>query len=169
MKPLLASLLVLFGCGSFSQIMSQELSSPAFTKTVNGLLKQTVPLMTVKELAARQDEVVILDSRPEEEHEVSEIKGASRVGYRDFDPEKVKDLPKDKPVVVYCSVGYRSERIGEKLQALGFQEVYNLYGGIFEWFNEGLPVFDPEDGTEVDKVHPYDRDWGQWVEPRTKD
>lgn len=168
MRYFFLSLLFLLSCGFASPLMSQELSSPAFTKTVDGLLERSVPLMTVKELAERQEEVVILDSRPAKENEVAQIKGARRVGYRDFDPSKVADLPKDKPVVVYCSVGYRSEKIGEKLQALGFTQVYNLYGGIFEWFNEGQPVFDPQ-GQEVDKVHPYDRNWGQWLEPREKE
>ena len=46
--------------------------------------------------------------------------GTSRVGFKDFDLSMVDDLPKDAIIVTYCSVGYRSERIGEKLKKAGF-------------------------------------------------
>ena len=70
-------------------------------------------------------------------------------------------------MVVYCTVGYRSERIGEKLQKMGFQDVHNLYGGITEWVNQGHKVVDPE-GNETPKVHTYSKDWGKWLKEGEK-
>jgi rhodanese-related sulfurtransferase len=61
-----------------------------------------------------------------------------------FSEEVVADLPREAPVIVYCSVGYRSEKIGEKLQKLGFQNVHNLYGGIFQWKNDGFEVLNAQ-------------------------
>jgi hypothetical protein len=67
---------------------------------------------------------------------------------------------KSIPLVVYCSVGVLSEDIGEKLEALGYTNVKNLYGGIFEWKNKGYPVID-NNGKDTRKVHAYNKRWGQ--------
>lgn len=96
-----------------------------------------------------------------DEHAVSRFDNARWVGYDEFKLDRVKDLPKDAPIVVYCSVGYRSEKITEDLQAAGFTNVRNLYGGIFEWVNSGHPVVDDSGPTE--HVHAYDRSWGRWL------
>jgi 3-mercaptopyruvate sulfurtransferase SseA len=68
-------------------------------------------------------------------------------------------LASDTPIVVYCSVGYRSAGVVQALQAQGFSEVYNLKGSIFRWANEGRPVV--RNGEPVSAVHPYDASWGQ--------
>jgi len=65
--------------------------------------------------------------------------------------------------LVYCSVGYRSERIGEHLLELGFTDVHNLYGGIFEWINKGYGVMNSK-GQWVERVHGYSPSWGKWIE-----
>jgi hypothetical protein len=64
-------------------------------------------------------------------------------------------------VVVYCSVGYRSEKIAARLREMGFLEVYNLYGGLFEWVNRGNPVYRNEQATRA--VHGYSWTWGIWL------
>jgi 3-mercaptopyruvate sulfurtransferase SseA len=68
---------------------------------------------------------------------------------------------RQQTVVVYCSVGYRSERVGERLKALGFRDVRNLYGGIFQWVNEGRPVYNATGPTR--QVHPYSALWSTWL------
>lgn len=73
------------------------------------------------------------------------------------------DIPKDAKIVLYCSVGYRSEKIGEKLQKMGYTDVNNLFGSLFEWVNRGYKVVD-KDGNETQKVHTYNKDWSQWVD-----
>jgi hypothetical protein len=64
--------------------------------------------------------------------------------------------------VVYCTVGVRSEKVGEKLKAAGYQNVRNLYGSIFEWVNQGNPVVDNQ-GKPTQQVHAYSRVWGVWL------
>lgn len=154
---LLIPILALSACGDGH-------ADSEFEEMLDGLLKGSAPAIRARQLLEREDGVVLLDARPKEEFDVAHLKDARRVGFDDFDPASVKDLPKDKPVVVYCSVGYRSEKIGEKLKALGFTNVSNLRGGIFDWYNLGLPVFNAEG--ETDRVHPYDKKWGRWVKER---
>ena len=84
-----------------------------------------------------------------------------------FTTKSLADIPKDAILVVYCSIGYRSEKIGERLKKEGFSKVYNLYGGIFEWCNRGYEIVDKEE-KKTSKVHAYDRDWGRWVEKGDK-
>ena len=79
----------------------------------------------------------------------------------------VSDLPRDTSVVVYCAVGYRSEKIGEKLQEMGFKNIRKLYGGIFAWKNSGHVVVDPS-GHPTDSVHAYDSNWSRWLWNGTK-
>jgi len=64
--------------------------------------------------------------------------------------------------VVYCSLGIRSETIAHKLIKKGYTNVYNLYGGIFEWKNNDFVVLDTE-GSETEKVHAFNKNWGKWL------
>ena len=86
------------------------------------------------------------------------------MGFRDFDIDRVtRAIPsRDTPLVVYCSIGVRSEKIGEKLKEAGYKKVYNLYGGIFKWKNSGNPVVD-SNGEPTEKVHAYSRYWGRFL------
>tara|TARA_R100000306_G_scaffold10202_2_gene12985 strand:- start:358 stop:858 length:501 start_codon:yes stop_codon:yes gene_type:complete len=139
-------------------------------KNVDELLEayntRSVPYISVEELRMFQmnDAVTVLDAREPEEFAVSHIKSAINVGYNDFTSEEkqLQNLNKNIPVVVYCSVGIRSEKIGEKLKKAGFTKVKNLYGGIFEWKNKGYPVFDSA-GKETENVHAFSKPWSQYL------
>lgn len=109
---------------------------------------------------------LFLDAREPREYEVSHIEGARCVGYDEFDLDSISDLDKSQPIVVYCSVGYRSEKIGEKLQDAGFTNVYNLYGGIFHWINTDHPVV--SNTGETNAVHAFNKKWGKWLEKGDK-
>lgn len=138
-----------------------------FEEKVNGLLKETVPFIKTDELQSIQNEVVILDTRTPEEYEISHLNGAKFIDYDHFKAKDVKEIPKDAEVVVYCSIGYRSERIGEKLQKLGYSNVKNLYGGIFDWKNKEQEVVNM-DGSPTDSVHTYNKTWSKWLLKGTK-
>ena len=129
------------------------------------LLSTEVPFKDVYEiedLSAFQ----LLDAREKEEFEVSHLKNAIWVGYEDFNLDRLENLDKQKPTLVYCSVGYRSEKITQKLLNEGFNQVYNLYGGIFEWANAGKPVY--QNTKQVKQVHAYDKVWGVWLNTEEK-
>ncbi len=150
----------------FAQCNGQTVKSNTYNVTLKALLSHTVPEISVDSLVKIKEEVTLLDAREIKEYKVSHIENALYVGYDHFDSTAVQALDKHKPVVVYCSVGYRSEKISERLQKMGFENVSNLYGGIFEWKNQGNPVVNEEGKTE--KVHAYNRTWGVWLKKGEK-
>ncbi|MEP6936621.1 MAG: rhodanese-like domain-containing protein [Chthoniobacterales bacterium] len=109
----------------------------------------------------KRPQPVLLDVRTRPEYEVSHLHGAQQVD-PDASAEAIKIL-RDKPIVTYCSVGYRSGAFAKKLQDAGYKNVQNMSGSIFEWANEGHPV--ERNGRQVDKVHPYNAKWGKLLKP----
>jgi len=144
-------------------IYTNCMSQPDFDSKVKSLISESVPLITASELKQKikSTELIILDTRSKEEYDVSHIDGAIFVDYDDFEEGMVSGLDKNKEVVVYCSVGYRSEKVGEELQDLGFKNVNNLFGGIFGWKNNGNDVVCKTGVT--DSVHTYNRSWSKWL------
>lgn len=110
--------------------------------------------ISTADLAKSQIKPVLLDVRTAAEFEVSHLSGAQRV---DPDASSVA-LPKDTPIVTYCSVGYRSAKLAQRLQEAGFTNVRNLEGSIFQWANEERPIENARGPSE--KVHPYNKKWG---------
>lgn len=115
----------------------------------------------VKADAVNLSTTVILDTREKNEFEVSRLKNAVWIGYDDFEISRIDSIKKDQEIIVYCSVGYRSSKIGEELIESGYKNVKNLYGGIFQWANENRPVYN--DSTQTRKVHVYNRKWGRFL------
>ena len=109
---------------------------------------------------------VLLDVRAPDEYEVSHLRGARRALTEAEAVDALRGARKDERIVVYCSVGLRSARLARALQARGFTNVYNLEGSIFQWANEGRPVY--RDGREVQRVHPYDEHWGALLDARLR-
>ncbi len=133
-----------------------------FDKTIANWLSFTVPTVSPNDVK-KMNNTLLLDAREREEYDVSHLPNAVFIGYKNFEKNTLADIPKDKPIVVYCSIGYRSEKIGEKLQKMGYTKVYNLYGSIFEWVNEGNLVVDNQ-GNTTKKVHTFNKSWSKWVE-----
>ncbi len=140
-------------------------------KSLDKLLKtynsQSIPYISVEELRMLQmnDTVVILDTRETNEFLVSHIASSINVGFNDFssEEEQLQQLGKSAPIIVYCSVGIRSEQIGEKLKKAGFTNVRNLYGGIFEWKNKNYSVIDST-GVETENVHTFSKMWSKYLQ-----
>lgn len=104
---------------------------------------------------------ILLDTREPKEYQVSHLKQAINVGYDDFNADSVGFLDKKDTIVVYCSVGYRSSIIAEKMKKIGYDHVMNLRGGIFEWVNRKKPVYQGD--LRVNKIHTYNKNWGKFV------
>ena len=156
MKNILYILLILFATQSVAQ------------KTLSDLLKihnqRSIPYISVQELAMPKTKAIILDAREIKEYNVSHLKNAIYVGYDFFvvDSVQQKIQNKEAKIVVYCSLGIRSEDIGEKIKKAGYTNVYNLYGGIFEWKNNNYKVFN-SDGKETENVHTFSKEWSKWL------
>lgn len=136
-------------------------------KSISKLLKkynsESIPYISVQELAMPDSDAILLDSREIKEYETSHIKDAIQVGYDHFNIETVEKLitDKTKTIVIYCSIGIRSEDIGEKLKAAGYTNVFNLFGGIFEWKNTEFKIYNEEG--ETDEVHTFSKEWSKWL------
>lgn len=126
------------------------------------LVTDKVPKVSAREAHAAKATVLFLDTRSKDEYNISHIEGARLIEYPHFSLHAVGDLSKEQPLIVYCSIGKRSGEIGEKLLSAGFTHVKNLYGGLFEWINQGYGVVDAE-GRETDQVHTYSQSWGNWL------
>lgn len=142
-------------------------------KSIDKLLQQhnknSVPYITVQELATSKTETVILDSRELKEYKTSHLKNAIHIGYDHFKIENVqKKIPnKNTKIVVYCSVGIRSETIGDSLKKAGYKNVQNLYGGIFEWKSNDFAVYNANE-KETDSIHTYNKTWSKWLKKGIK-
>lgn len=154
-KPILLILFIMSFFSSFSQV-----ESTAYNLMLKTLLSNSVTQITVEE--ASKTRGVFLDARERKEFDVSHIKEATWVGYDNFELKRLPSLQKNEPIIIYCSVGYRSEKIGEVLIKEGYTKVFNLYGGIFEWINQNKPVVDNHN-QPTKQVHAYSKTWGIWL------
>ncbi|WP_142785171.1 rhodanese-like domain-containing protein [Changchengzhania lutea] len=156
MKKLIVFLFIGFSSSGFSQ------------KTLSKLLKvyndESIPYISVEDLKTGKEPVILMDSREQKEYKTSHLKNAIHVGYTHFKIDSVqKTIPnKESKIVVYCSVGVRSESIADSLKKVGYNNVYNLFGGIFEWKNNDLPVYNAEE-KETDTVHTFSKEWSKWL------
>ena len=127
-----------------------------------------VPHMTTSRLAAllgkERSSIVLLDARSLEEYEVSHLKGAVNTESIRAALDVLAEFEPELTVVVYCSVGYRSSELADRLLEHGRDSVFNLEGSIFRWANEGRPVYRADE--RVNEVHSYDDRWGRLLQRR---
>lgn len=107
---------------------------------------------------------LVLDARTAAEYQVSHLRDAVYINPGRPSLRPLRGRAKNDPIVVYCSVGYRSARVAHWLAGQGYTNVRNLSGSLFQWANEDRPVF--RDGRPALQVHPYDRRWGLLLESR---
>lgn len=107
-------------------------------------------------MLADESPPLLLDVRTHAEIVVSTLPGAIA-----HDP--AQPLPRERLIVVYCSLGWRSAAVAEDLAAEGY-DARNLEGGIFAWANEGRAVVRGD--ASVTQVHPFDRLWAYWLDDR---
>ncbi len=156
MKQVLFLIFTLLSIVGFSQETLSELLTIQNTKGI--------PYITVQELAMPKTKAIILDARELEEYNVSHIKKAIFVGYNSFQIDLIKNKlsNKNETIVVYCSLGIRSETIANRLKKAGYNNVFNLYGGIFEWKNNNFKIYNSE-GKETDNIHAFSKEWSKWL------
>jgi rhodanese-related sulfurtransferase len=111
----------------------------------------------------RQPQPVLLDARTDAEFQLSHIRGALPIDPYRPSLKGLEGMARDSPVVVYSSAGYRGARVATWLAKAGYTRVQNLAGGVFQWANEGRPLF-REESRPTAMVHPYNRRWGMLLE-----
>jgi hydroxyacylglutathione hydrolase len=99
-------------------------------------------VLTVHELKAKIDrgeQLTILDDRGENEWNAGHIEGAQHI-YVGHIQERMVDIPKDKPVAMFCNVGHRAGLGASILLREGCREVYNVLGSMTAWKAAGYPI-----------------------------
>lgn len=108
--------------------------------------KAGVPEITVedlKSLMGKKEEFFLLDVREPDEFEFARIPGAHLIPLGQV-PDRLAEIPKDKPVVVHCKSGVRSARAVAFLIRSGYTLVANLADGIDAWserIDPGVPRY----------------------------
>ncbi|MCF6178873.1 MAG: rhodanese-like domain-containing protein [Geopsychrobacter sp.] len=116
---------VLFVCLSLSVAQAsvvQNIDAPAAQKLLRG-----------------NSAVYLLDVRTLQEYFDVRLAGAHLIPI-DSIAKRIAEIPKDKPLLVYCAVGSRSSQVAEYLADKGYVSVYNLSGGIWAWQLRNFPV-----------------------------
>jgi len=98
-----------------------------------------------KQLLAKEQKVLVLDVRSEEEFAEGHLPQAVRIGISEKDfVERVKKVAAlDQPVLVYCGVGGRSAKAIKALREAKFTQLHELKGGITAWQEEKQPLTNP--------------------------
>jgi rhodanese-related sulfurtransferase len=92
-----------------------------------------------KSLVERNRKMFILDVRTPEERRQGYIAGSVLIPLNEME-RRVGEVPKNRPVLVYCAVGSRSRIVAQGLARMGYAEVYNMRDGIVGWYRSGYPV-----------------------------
>lgn len=94
-------------------------------------------------LINRRD-AVVLDVREQSEHDRGCIAGARLIPAGQLKTRLGElDKLKQRPILVHCATGNRSQSAAVALKAAGFKEVFNLQGGMGAWQQAGMPMEKP--------------------------
>lgn len=107
--------------------MNRTQTSPSLSKPLG---------LTADRLQSRQGQVVIIDVRNWLEYLLGHIPGARCLSQTQI----LKDIPKHQPVVLTCLSGHRSITTAQWLVKQGYDQVYNLSGGVMTWQRLGYPL-----------------------------
>lgn len=103
-----------------------------------GQVKQ-VNAEQARKIIASQENLFLLDVRTPQEFAEVRMKGAQLIPINDL-VARIGEIPKARPILVYCAVGSRSSQVANYLARAGYDEVYNLNGGVWGWQLRGYPV-----------------------------
>jgi rhodanese-related sulfurtransferase len=159
-------------------LLSLWLFGPKDWPSTLTLIRERYPAvrqLSTAELAERLKDPLrvplLIDTREKAEYEVSHIGGAKHAAAADEALALIRRARPNQEIVLYCSVGYRSTILADKLQQQGVKYAANLEGSIFTWANEGRPlVRGGPTGAEIPAalVHPYDSRWAKLLKPELR-
>ncbi|MHB8835734.1 MAG: rhodanese-like domain-containing protein [Candidatus Methylomirabilia bacterium] len=101
--------------------------------------KASTVVADARKLMESRKDLLLIDVRSPQEFAQGAIAGSKNIPFIDI-MEGRHSLPKDKPVLLICSIGGRSFAAVQLLQEKGYTEVYNLDGGIQAWSRASLPL-----------------------------
>jgi rhodanese-related sulfurtransferase len=100
---------------------------------------QNIMSPAAKGLVDKKKNVYLLDVRTPDEFRQARLKGAVLIPINEIE-KRYKEIPKNRPVVIYCAVGTRSNLVAGFLVSKGYADVYNVVDGIVGWYRNGFPI-----------------------------
>lgn len=120
-------LFISLGCNSRPPLNEQE--------------KSAIHVVKPTEFKEKSINQVIIDIRTPQEFSQGHIEGAININYYDQSfMEQIGKYDKSKPIFLYCRSGNRTSSAAAKIAKVGFEEVYDLQGGIMSWSRENLEI-----------------------------
>ena len=98
-----------------------------------------VTQITAEALAARLDDVFLLDVREAAEFQAAHVHGAINIPQADL-ATRLAEVPRNQPIVCICQAGRRSLKVAQFLSQMGFTDVANVLGGTTAWVEAGQPA-----------------------------
>lgn len=83
--------------------------------------------------------IYLLDVRTPQEYSQGKLPGSVLIPIGEFE-RRIREVPKNKTIVVYCAVGSRSKPVAGFLAQQGYKDVYNMTDGIVGWYRNGFPI-----------------------------
>ncbi|NCP03271.1 MAG: rhodanese-like domain-containing protein [Deltaproteobacteria bacterium] len=100
---------------------------------------QNLSAPEARQMLQQNKNTYLLDVRTPEEYLQVRIDGAHLIPI-DKLMARIDEIPKDRPLLIYCAVGSRSDLVSKYLVKQGFGQVYNLNGGIWAWQLRNYPT-----------------------------
>jgi rhodanese-related sulfurtransferase len=92
-----------------------------------------------KKMVEQKKNIFLLDVRTSQEYAQARLKGSVLIPINEIE-RRVNEVPKNRPVLVLCAVGSRSNLVAGFLSNKGYGEVYNLTDGLVGWYRNGFPL-----------------------------
>jgi phage shock protein E len=92
-----------------------------------------------RKLIAGKQGMLLLDVRTPEEYRQARLRGSLLIPLNELE-RRLREIPKGRPLLVYCAVGSRSVAAAGFLASKGYREVYNMSDGLVGWYNHGYPL-----------------------------
>ena len=105
----------------------------------SNVISGAMPVITWRELLEERDKVVLIDVRTEEEFSFGTLPGAVNMPLDDL-RNRLQDIPRSVPVVLFCAVGLRGYLAQRILLGAGYDNVRNLLGGSKTYYAATTPV-----------------------------
>ena len=105
----------------------------------SNVISGAMPVITWRELLEERDKVMLIDVRAEEEFSFGTLPGAVNMPLDDL-RNRLQDIPRSVPVVLFCAVGLRGYLAQRILLGAGYDNVRNLLGGSKTYYAATTPV-----------------------------
>jgi len=118
----------------YAMLITAAVASVAFAATHRNLSSTEA-----KQLLLKNRNVFLLDCRTPDEFRQARLAGAVLIPINEIE-RRLGEVPKNRPILVYCAVGSRSNLVAGFLANKGYGEVYNMTDGIVGWYRNGFPI-----------------------------